>query len=45
VEPEPGYDAWLAEEIERGRADIAAGRVLTLEELIAHTRQKPPEGF
>jgi hypothetical protein len=32
-EPEPGYDAWLAEEIERGQADIAAGRVVPLEEV------------
>ncbi len=32
-EPEPGYDEWLAEEIERGLADIAAGRTITLEEL------------
>ena len=32
-EPEPGYEEWLAEEIEKGRADFAAGRFVTLDQL------------
>lgn len=31
--PEPGYDAWLAEEIAAGCAELDAGDWITLDEL------------
>lgn len=37
---EKGYDEFLAENIQQGLADSAAGRVFTLEECTAHWQQK-----